>query len=251
MKKLLTNCAVVWVMVLVTSATYAVPATLPSDNFDDNTTNTTLWSPYQTNPGDAWLDETSQRLEFRTTAGADDDAMAFYLPNWWGFAATENFSFRVDFHYGSTVSGSVFLGLAKDEDNGVLLDAVYYGDNASFYWDGDSDGIEIGEGLKARDQDDGTLYISYNATTDDLYLSDIGYWAVNAWVTLEDLVQGQWGGGFVGPLLGGDNWGSDAELPSGAAYLDNFVVDSGVIIPEPATIGLLGIGSLAIRRRKK
>ncbi len=247
MKKLLT-IYVVGVMVLVTSGAYAV--SLPSDNFDDNAMDTTLWNLYEEDSENVWLDETNQRLELRTTVGVFSDEVALYLPNNWGFLATEDFSFRVDFHNSSTASGSVLLGVGKDPANDVWFDAAY-DEGAMFFWDAIVSDIDFDEGSKVRDSNDGTLYISYNATTDDLYLSDTGYGSGNAWATIEDLLQGQWGGYAVAPLLGGDSWDSDVGVLSGTAYLDNFVVDSGVIVPEPATIMLLGFGSLTFLARRR
>jgi len=229
-------------MVFATSAAYA----LPSDNFNDNSIDTTLWTLYEDDHSSAWLDETGGRLEFRSTASADDLA-ALYIANDWGFLPTVDFSFKVDFHYDSTASASVFLGIGKDEENDVWLDAGYE-ESAIFYWDALVGGSVIDANEKLRSSDNGTLYISYNAATDDLYVSDSGYGAGNAWGTILDLVQGAWDADVVSPLLGGS---ADEALPSGAAYLDNFVVNSGMIIPEPATIGLLGLGSLTLLRKRR
>ena len=174
---------------------------LPLDNFNDNTMNTTLWTLYEDDPGNAWLDETNQRLEFRSTVSADDVA-ALYIANDWGFLPTADFSFKVDFHYSSTVSGSVLLGIGKDEENDVWLEAGY-GESAFFCWDAILNGSIIGENEKPRSSNDGTLYISYNAATDNLYVSDIGYGAGNAWGIIPLLVQWAWGADMVSPLLGG------------------------------------------------
>lgn len=247
MKKLITICVAVGLMVFATSAAYA----LPSDDFSDDAMDTTLWTLFEENHAYAWLDEIYGRLEFRTTASADD-AAALYIANDWGFVPTSDFSFKVGFHYSSTISGSVLLGLAKDiEDNDVWLEAGYGEGKAHFCWDAFVDGsFYDGEDGKSRSLDGGTLYISYDATEDELYLSDSGYGSGSAWGTISGLVQGAWGADMVSPLLGGSAGDPGEALPSGVAYLDNFVVDSGTIIPEPATIALLGLGSLSLLRRK-
>ena len=244
MKKLTTICAVAAVMIFGTSMAYA----LPSDNFDNNSIDTTLWTLYEDDHSSAWLDETGGRLEFRSTASAYD--LAAYIANDWGFLPTVDFSFKVNFHYDSTASASVFLGIGKDGENDVWLDAGYE-ESAFFCWEAIVNGSIIDEVEKARGSTDGTLYISYNASEDDLYVSDTGYGSGAAWGTILDLVQGAWDADIVSPFLGGDIWGPGEALPSGAAYLDNFVVDSGTIIPEPATIGLLGLGSLALLRKRR
>lgn len=245
MEKLIAICVVAGMMVFVTSVAYA----LPSDNFNDNTMDT-LWNLYEDDPSNAWLDETSERLEFRSTASAYD-VPALYIANDWGFLPTADFSFKVDFHYSSTISGSVLLGIGKDEENDVWLEAGYE-ESAFSCWDALVDGSAIDANEKSRSLDDGTLYISYDASEDDLYVSDIGYGAGDAWGTIPNLVQGAWDADMVSPLLGGCAGELGEALPSGVAYLDNFVVDSGAIIPEPGTIALLGLGGLIlIRRRRK
>lgn len=227
MRRLITIC----VVTAMTSVVYA----LPSDNFNDNSMDTSLWNLYEGDHNNAWLDETNERLEMRSTTSADD-AGALYVANDWGFLPTADFSFKVDFHYSLTVHGSVLLGLAKDiEDNDVWLEAGYYGaaePYPAFFWDAFVNGVIFyGEYIKPRSLDDGTLYISYNAATDDLYVSDIGYGAGNAWGTIPGLVQGAWDADMVIPLLGGCSGELDGTLPSGVAYLDNFIVDSGTIVP--------------------
>jgi hypothetical protein len=247
MKKLITICAVVALMVITTSAAYAA---LPSDNFNDNSRNTSMWNLYEEDNSEAWLDETSARLEFRSTASADDLA-ALYISNNWGLLTTSDFSFKVDFHYSSTVSSSVLLGVAKDEANDVWLEAGYRDGSAYFCWDAIVGDSVIDANEKLRSSDDGILYISYDESEDELYVSDIGYWSTDAWGILPGLVDGAWGADVVGLLLGGSSGDADAALPPDVAYLDNFVVDSGTIIPEPATIILLGFGSLLFSRNRR
>lgn len=66
--------------------------------------------------------------------------------------------------------------------------------------------------------------------------------------TIYNVVQGEWGG-LIGPFLGG--WSDGMVLASGEAHLDNFIVDSGNVIPEPATLSFLALGSLALLRKLK
>ena len=192
MRRLITIC----VVTAMTSVVYA----LPSDSFNDNSMDTSLWNLYEDDHNNAWLDETNQRLEFRSTADANDTA-ALYIANDWGFLPTADFSFKVDFHY-SSLPGSVLLGIRKDEESGaneVWLEAGYNVNDpcAYFCWDAIVDGNmvyggDIGEYIKSRSLDDGTLYISYDASEDELYLSDTGYWANDAWGTIPGFVQGVW-----------------------------------------------------------
>lgn len=227
MRRLITIC----VVTAMTSVVYA----LPSDNFNDNSMDTSLWNLYEDDHNNAWLDETTQRLEFRSTADANDTA-ALYIANDWGFLPTADFSFKVDFHY-SSLPGSVLLGIRKDEENGaneVWLEAGYEeaaNPYSAFFWDAIADGNQFDANEQLRSLDDGTLYISYDAATDDLYVSGSGYWADDAWDTISGLVQGAWGADMIRPLLGGCSGEAAGALHSGVAYLDNFIVDSGTIVP--------------------
>jgi hypothetical protein len=264
MKKLIAICLAAGLMAFATSAAYA----LPSDNFNDNSMDTSMWNLFQENPSKVWLEETNQRLEIHST-GNTGDVSADYVANGWGLATAEDFSFKADFHVSSLLgpSGSgeyeldAILGLVKFGDietmanNGAAIGAEFgvdeHGNENPFFWgDKTTDGIHVNKGQKPRSLDDGTLYISYDAAADELYLSDIGYGTTDAWITIQSLLQGEWGGGVVSPVLTGE--AKNVALASGDAYLDNFVVDSGtiVLVPEPATICLLGLGALSLLRRK-
>ena len=237
MRNLITFCTIVGLMVLATSVSHA----LPSDNFNDNSMDTSLWSLYQDSPAVDWLDETNQRLELRST-GVHNYSGADYYANAWGFSPTDNFSFRIDFKHDQippAIPGdqdwdfSVHLGLAKDWDNEIFLEAGYgvavlpNTAHSFFYCATIIDGYEYPKGEMDKVADYGTLYISYDADNDELYLSYTGYWANNAWITIPDLLQDEWNASFVFPYIGG--WSDGVTLNSGNAYLDNFVVDSGSV----------------------
>lgn len=260
MKKLITICTAVELIVFVTSVTYAA---LPSDNFDDNSMNTSMWILYQENPVKVWMEEINQRLELRSAANVKY-SVAVYFSNGWGLRTTDNFSLKVDLHNSSTSgpyysSLDVMFGIGKGVDdlgtisnNNVTIGASHYLDSQtnsrSFYYSTTTNGIEDGN-QEDRNQNDGTLYISYDASIDKIYLSLTGYWADDALWTAEGVLQGEWGSTVVSPFLGGrvDN----RVLDSGDAYLDNFVVESGTVVPEPATVCLLGLGGLLLSRNRK
>jgi hypothetical protein len=240
MRNLITFRTMVGLIVLTTSVTHA----LPSDNFNDNSMDTSLWSLYQESPAVVWLDETSQRLELRST-GVHNDAYADYYANAWGFSPTDDFSFRIDFEHDQippAIPGdqdwdfSVHLGLAKDWDNEIFLEAGYgvagpTTAHSFFYCATIVDGYEDAKGEVDKVTDYGTLYISYDADNDELYLSHTGYWDTNAWITIPGLLRGEWDASLVFPYIGG--WSDGVALNPGNAYLDNFVVDSGFIAPSP------------------
>ncbi len=254
MKKLLIISTVLLLMAVTTSVAYAA---LKSDDFNDTSRDTSMWNLYEDNHSKAWLNETGGRLEFRSTADADNGAN--YIANGWGLLPTNDFSLKIDFHHISTSGplnsdSCVYLALIGDGSNYLTLEAGCYENNEGthpyFYHERgiaglNGDDFEIDQEEKVRTIDDGTLYISYDVSEDKLYLSYAGYWATNEWITIENF-QDQWGSGIVIPYISG--WADGRELASGDAYLDNFVVDSGTIVPEPATIAIFAIGAIFFRK---
>jgi hypothetical protein len=100
-------------------------------------------------------------------------------------------------------------------------------DNQPFYLYEAIDGSWRVEESSDRSSDDGTLYVSYAADKDELYLSFSGYGRTKAWQTVTGLLKSRWAAQPVYIGLGG---GSDqASLDAGDAYLDDFVVDSALL----------------------
>jgi hypothetical protein len=96
------------------------------------------------------------------------------------------------------------------------------------YWQRKQAGFSVSSSSSERTRTDGTLYISYNAGADELYLGLASYGPDDAWLALPGLVKGEWGGRPILIWLAG---GSDGlAVPSGRAYLDNLVVETGVIM---------------------
>jgi len=264
MKKLITISTVLVLMVVTTSVTYA----LPSDNFDNNSIDA-IWNLYEDDPGNAWLDETNHRLELRSTA-VTEDSVAVYVANGWGFSPAHNFSFKADFHNSFTSDdpawATVMLGIGKGSDlatirgNNAIIDAAWdRGDEYNqpqysvFGYSYTVDGNESESSFhETRGSSDGTLYVSYDAGEDELYLSHTGYGKDKASDTIPDLLNDKWGGAVVTLFIGGDVENVVA-LDSGVAYLDNFVIDSGTIIPEPVSAAIMTLASLfvALKRRKR
>ena len=223
-------CPVVLWMVLATSVTYGSL----SDNFDDNSRDPSLWSLSEQNHSRVWVDETNQRLELRSTGSATGEG-AVYLANGWGFLTTDDFSFRVSFHNAFVSDpqvpawASAMLGLTKGTDLASTMSACALIGAA---WDTGTvfNYSYFAGGEHAFDEErtstDGTLYLSYDAGADELYLSPTGYGKANASATVSGIVKGQWHASIVRPFLGGS---TDVALNSGDAYLDNFVVDSGTV----------------------
>jgi hypothetical protein len=101
-------------------------------------------------------------------------------------------------------------------------------DNESVHKSERADGLGFATWWTARGCDNGTLYLSYDAAADELYLSSIGYGPANAWRTVTGLLKDRWSGGPVYVILAG---GSDGmEIKAGEAWLDNLAVDTGTIL---------------------
>ena len=205
-------------------------ASWDSDNFNDNTRDP-MWILYEENPGRCWLQEINNRLEVRATVSADD-VVALYVSSW-KLDVNHDFSLKLNFHY-SRVSwndGWVLIGLTPDLTNprNTYAEAEAGCDeNQPYFWYKlVEDGVSSDSDWMLRSSNDGTVYISYSANNDELYVSTSGYWSGNADLTKSGLLKGGWGGAPVYVGIGG---GSEyVSLSSGHAYLDNFVVDSGTL----------------------
>jgi hypothetical protein len=166
---------------------------------------------------------------------------AFYTANGWDFDASEDFQAKVDFHYSDAGSGDGHLEIALENstDNYVSLSAGFGDDEAYFYHEKATDGNVV-YGQVSRTSNDGTLYLSYDAGLDELYLSFTGYGSSNAWQTETGLLAGQWSSEPIRVVIGG---GSDlAWIEDGEAYLDNFKVESGLLLGWPPATDIDGNG---------
>ncbi|UCG49334.1 MAG: hypothetical protein JSU94_06025 [Phycisphaerales bacterium] len=204
---------------------------LPFDDFNDNI-QSSLWAVQADDPANCWLEEINGRLEARATANAAY-ARAAYVSDGWVLDVDTDFSFKVDFHYSR----------ASEQDAWILVHVV-----PSETDDANDPHVEISAGHSApgpyfwyevaaksggdehwtpRSADDGTFYISYNSTADELYVSYTGYGSENAFRTASGLLKGVWAASPVRIKLGGGSIGQ--VLDSGDAYLDNFTVETGTV----------------------
>ena len=207
-------------------------ADLRSDNFNDNSQGAT-WRKVEQDPGNCWVDETNNRLEVRATGSAwDRDAL--YASNW-DLIPTDNFQVKVSF-YNSVVSwdwNEVYIGigfrkhLENFNQDYIYLAAGCDENYLAFWYEHVEDGHPVIGNWKSRSSNSGTLYISYDASKDELYLSDTGYGSANSWKTFSGILQGTWGGRLIGVGIGGS---SEGEVMSpGQAYLDDFLVDDATL----------------------
>ncbi len=210
-----------------------------SDNFDDNVKGDQWgWFWIGEGPSTTWLEEIHQQLEIRATDEAVDNT-AVYGSVGWGVVTDEDFQIRIDYHHSAITQdpnfSQAFLAIIDNfnfinfPETGkyIQFGAAYSGPNRIFYYERGKIGTVYDSDWKLRGSDSGILYISYDASLDELYLSDTGYGSARAWKTVTDIIQGQWKRSTVGIGIGGNSDG--VELISGQAHLDNFIIDSGTL----------------------
>ena len=191
-----------------------------------------LWMVYEVDPELVQIKEVNGRLEITASAQAQN-VDAFYVSDGWRLDATKDFAIRVDFHFSKRGGGDgrVTLGVVPGLDPSAMQWAEFEAgcfDTGPFYLYEVRDGAWVQERATDRSSDRGTLYLSYNPDTDELYFSPTGYGKPNAWQTVTGLLRGRWAGEPVYVLLGGGSEGM--ELTGPEAWLDNFAVNAGVVL---------------------
>jgi hypothetical protein len=201
------------------------------DDFEDGEA-LPQWQIYEPDSEKIRVEETNGRLEVHADDTADD-IVAGYVSSGWRLDVTSDFALRADFHFSKIAAGDswVMLLLLPSLDEPVnrfnVLEAGCLENQPFYLHEIEENGSIIQEASVSRSIDDGTLYISYDADTDELYMSYSGYGKPNAWQTVEGLLKNQWAAQPVYVVIGG---GSDrVVLDTGNAYLDNFVIDSGIL----------------------
>ncbi len=223
-------------------AVYVAP--VATDDFNDND-NLGLWYQIEEDPDNAWLEETNQRLEFRSTALADEEA-AYYASRKWRLDTGADFAFKADWHYdnASGKESEVQLGIVNPMDNEIFIGAGYEGNGGEGAYVGpfgSTGETDLFDDTIPRGSNGGTFYFSYDSSEDTLYVSINGYWqpedtANGDWV-VQDIIQDDsdpedWDADSVAVVVGGFSW--QAALASGDAYLDDFALLLGTEV-VPAT----------------
>lgn len=206
------------------------------------------WTVVQDDPARVWLDDAAGRLALRATATpAALDAICLSNGTTPLRLRTDaDFQMQVTFHFTAAGAGlaAVDLGFGADAsgDNslsiaaGSLLGGSIFGMQyrvadapTSVTW--------------ARSTADGALFISYDALADKVFLSSTGFGEAHADRTLTGLVRGTWAADSV--LIGLGGYSQQMAVGDGAAWLDDFTIVSGSVVPEPTSLALLGLGGLS------
>ncbi|MCG3180376.1 MAG: hypothetical protein BIFFINMI_02736 [Phycisphaerae bacterium] len=244
---------------------------LPTDDFNDNSQAAT-WTKLEDNSAKSSVAETGGVLKWTASGTSTSNDDALYMSNGAaGFALStaSDFQFRIDYNLGAVSQhapgGTDFAGVL---DLGLGIDVTGHDSLSIGYGIGGISGLGSFTGLfaayrvanaqtiltpTAAGGASGTLYVSYDSANDTIYLSDLGYGALNGKFTIDDIVQTVWGASQLLVAFGGRT--KYVSTDDANSYLDNFVVDQGaaVAVPEPATLGLLVVGLLTgglLRRRR-
>ncbi|MDK9706769.1 MAG: PEP-CTERM sorting domain-containing protein [Desulforhopalus sp.] len=230
-----------------------------SDNFNDNTLGS-YWTLFEDSHSTLRLAEQNNRLEVIANAPLSFSTDAIYLSNGLnGFqlSTDHDFSISIDYSYtGAAVLGSGFfdaislvLGVGRDLDGtdsaAIGVARTYFNtlnSVAAYRTDDDQTIAPIG----FVQQSSGTMFVSYDAANDDLFLGLMG----GDSFTLADTVIGKWNASSLWVSFGAR--GNGATLVSGNASLDNFQITEGDVnaVPEPATSTLfLAAGAVCLWRR--
>jgi len=176
------------------------------------------------------LDEVNQRLEL-TTTGRHTDFSSFYTANGWSFNTAQSFAVSIDFHYSDVSTEQGWMGICISDDSNYVTISAGSDSNASyFYYDAAIDGNVTSE-QETRTIDDGTLYISFDSASKIFYLSHTGFGAGNAYNwQASNPTQDQWSEPVKASIGGGS---TGADLESGEAYLDNFLINTAALLDWP------------------
>jgi len=205
-----------------------------ADDFNDNRRDP-IWSIEGDNLANCRLDEVNQRLELRAVPKTPW-CSAFYLANGWTIDPTEDFSLQVDFQHNLNAGDDAWLSILLTPDvanrsREHLEFGVGSGGSFPYFWyEAVGETIQRSK-LTNRNETAGTLYISYDASRDELYLSEEGYGPATAWATVPGLLQRAWDGRPLTLGLGGGANG--VEVRSGQAHLDNFILAAGEPVMTP------------------
>lgn len=219
---------------IVPVAAYPLTTTEPpalQDNFGDNRIGA-FWKLYQEDANNCWVTETNAQLEFEATKEAAE-VFAGYVGDGWWLDPIEDFTMKADLYYdlvtydGGWLSFGVSPTPKKPRDKYVSV-GIGCVTRYTNYWREWKDGYEIRWDFVSRFKDRVTLYMSYEAATDTVHVSDSGYGSENAWYSVTGLVRERWGGEPLYVYLGGMAEG--AKIESGHAFIDNFAIESGTIV---------------------
>lgn len=210
----------------LTGQNFDVKAPILIDDFNDNTrsANWVIKNPSSI----AAIIETNQRLEI-SSLNDINPAEAFYSANGWKISSTQNFAIKTDFH--NEAITEFFTGVAirlvdpNASENYIQLSAASEANQPIFNVQANINGVLTHNSIN-RDHNDGSLWISYNYDTNEIYLSSTSFGPADAFqiVSLPEKID------WIVEMTGfTENFG----FASGFAWLDNFTIQTGQLMDWP------------------
>ncbi len=117
------------------------------------------------------------------TIPGDDYLVADYTANGWSFDTSEDFEVKVDFHYSNVNDQNGGVGINVGNNDGYVSVSAGSDTGASYFYYETYVGGSPVSNQELRDSNDGTLYISFDADLNDLYLSRTGFGIANAYLS--------------------------------------------------------------------
>jgi lysophospholipase L1-like esterase len=179
------------------------------------------------------LMEINQRLELRAS-GAISSFTDYYVANGWDLNTMEDLAVKIDFHYNKISQADGWIGISVGDDSNYVEISVGCDNNVPyFHYQVAVDGNIFSE-QELMASTNGTLYVSYDASAREFYLSHTGFGAENAYVLqAPGNTRGQWSVPVYVSIGGGS---LEVAIGPGEAYLDNFeIITAGLIGWPPAT----------------
>ena len=219
--------------------------TVMQDNFDDNSKGT-MWKVYTDNPN-IQVKEINKRIEFTAKANETPMFAGYVADSKWPIDPNHDFALRLDLNYDLVTMEGGWLTFGVTPNNteprkqyvqfGIACVSLFQS-----FWREWKEGYEVRWTFEDRRVSKSTLYISYDAASDTIYMGKTGYGPENAWEVLPDSIRGRWGRKPIYVFIGFATEG--AVVDAGHAFADNFALDTGTIVnteppkpPEPNTPG--------------
>lgn len=253
-------------VVMVLAGILFVPSPARADFFNDGRwyMDSSQWELFAVDPANRTsLVDRNNRLEWITTPGQTGayEATRVYASKW-AFDLNYDFEFNVEFHYDhiatqypndyGTVGTGLCYGIPLQSESsyffatGASSDVDYFNNPVKKFWTAKMvPGEPIEEDNWTRTNDSGVLYAYYDSVNDELQFE------AESGTTIYTGLKSELGLSRLGVLFAGDSDG--ASLISGDAYLQNFQLNGGTMVPEPVSMVLFLSGGavLAVRRLRR
>jgi len=214
-----------------------------SDDFNDNRRGS-MWRLVGDWSENLYMVEQEEQLQVLAD-GQGGDLAVWYSANGWILDPNQDFACQVDFHYSELADQNGWIGInVESEGMYVTIAAGSDSNGLYFYYEAEVDSNIVVE-QEIRDFNDGTLYITYDADTNSIYLSHEGSDSEDAyvWKSIPNPLTFEWDSDVVVSIgCGGDNFAT----ADGRVYLDNFEVMTAVLFGWPPATDLDGNGYIEL-----